>query len=254
MSTISSDFASLWAKKNNTDGMSWLPLAVHMADCAGVARQLWRSWLPTGVKQSISKLLRWSDETNPDPEQKQTQAGQALIFIAAIHDLGKATPVFQAKTRNRGFPDALDAVLLENQLQAGLVMPLDSYKMSFPNAGKSPHALATQLLLEKFGCSRHFAAILGSHHGKPANSMMLFSQKIESYSKNYGFNSSGREGWEAVQREALQYALNLSGFSSLSQLPKPDMEAQVLLSGLAIMADWIASKGTQTNYYMSTPK
>lgn len=248
MSTISSDFASLWAKKNNTDGMSWLPLAVHMADCAGVARQLWRSWLPTGVKQSISKLLRWSDETNPDPEQKQTQAGQALIFIAAIHDLGKATPVFQAKTRNRGFPDALDAVLLENQLQAGLVMPLDSYKMSFPNAGKSPHALATQLLLEKFGCSRHFAAILGSHHGKPANSMMLFSQKIESYSKNYGFNSSGREGWEAVQREALQYALNLSGFSSLSQLPKPDMEAQVLLSGLAIMADWIASNETYFPY------
>ena len=248
MITISNSLASLWAKKNNAGGMSWLPLAIHMADSAGVAKEMWRSWLPMGAKQTIANLLQWPEDACLDPEKNQNYASQALVFIAAIHDLGKSTPVFQAKTCSHSMPVALDAALMEDQLRAGLVMPQDSYKTCFPNADKSPHALATQLLLEKSGCNRHFAAILGSHHGKPASSMMLMNQKIESYQKNYYFNSSGREGWEAVQRETLQFALSLSGFSTLSQLPKPDMEAQVLLAGLAIMADWIASNETYFPY------
>lgn len=228
--------------------MTWLPLAVHMADSAGVAKELWRSWLPMGVKQTLTNMLQWPEGAHLDPEMAQMYAGRAFAFIAAVHDLGKATPVFQAKTSGHGLPNMLDSALLEQQLTVGLVTSQDSYRTCFPNAEKSPHALATQLLLEKYGCGRHFAAILGAHHGKPANSMMLMSQKIASYGKNYFFDSSGREGWETVQLEALQFALYLSGFTCLMQLPEPDMEAQVLLAGLAIMADWIASNENHFPY------
>ena len=41
--------------------------------------------------------------------------------------------------------------------------------------------------------------------------------------------------------EWLDFSLNRAGYKQLSELPKPDMHTQMLLCGLLIMADWIAS-------------
>ncbi|MHB1418237.1 MAG: HD domain-containing protein [Bacillota bacterium] len=58
---------------------------------------------------------------------------------------------------------------------------------------------------------------------------------------NSHLGKEGKEAWVAVQWELLYFVLKLSGFSSVEEIPKPNMAAQVLLSGLVIMADWIAS-------------
>jgi CRISPR-associated endonuclease/helicase Cas3 len=48
----------LWAKKAKPgEAERWLPLIVHMADTAEVARLMWRDWLPDGTKRRITEGL-----------------------------------------------------------------------------------------------------------------------------------------------------------------------------------------------------
>ncbi len=61
-----------------------------------------------------------------------------------------------------------------------------------------------------------------------------------------GKDSEQGKLWEAVRQEWLQFSLETSGYTSVEELPQLDMGAQMLLTGLLIMADWIASN---TNYF-----
>ena len=117
----------------------------------------------------------------------------------------------------------------------------DETLRDFTRAKKTPHALATQIILENAGCSRSTASIPGAHHGKPPGNNTLISCSLDSYGFNYHLDAVGKEAWTAVQQELINFALELAGFSHLREIPRPGMMAQVLLSGLLIMADWIAS-------------
>jgi len=218
---------SLWAKKSNIDGsLLWLPLAVHLADSASIAQKLWNCWLPDGVKQTIASGIT-----------EEGYSEHLFMFLAAAHDLGKATPVFQAK---QTYPLCceLDDRIEEKLTAAGL--PMKSHH-NFVNAGRTPHALATQILLEHAGCGRNIATVLGAHHGKPPSSISLNQCGIGAFSENYHLGKEGKEAWTAVQCELIDFALSLAEFSAITKIPSPNMAAQVLLSGLVIMTDWIAS-------------
>ncbi|HQE02721.1 MAG TPA: CRISPR-associated helicase Cas3' [Bacillota bacterium] len=216
----------LWAKKANDGSMLWLPLWMHMSDSAAAARMLWSRWLPRGVKKAIA-----GSTMNED------LAERLFIFLAAAHDLGKATPVFQAKPAQPPCPE-LDCRIEEGLSMAGL--PMKPYS-AFTERKKTPHALATQVLLEEAGCNKNAAVILGAHHGKPPSNAMLASCGIDSFGFNYHLEQEGKEAWTTVQQELIAYAADLAGFTSLTQVPRPNLPGQVLLSGLLIMTDWIAS-------------
>ena len=223
---------SLWAKKDKGGNTLWLPLYQHLADSAALAKKLWNKWLSPGVQQAISANVEGGD------------AQLLFIFLAAVHDIGKATPVFQAKS---AYPEnSLDRRITENIKQAGLpIKPADE----FTTGDKTPHALATQILLEEAGFDRSIAAILGGHHGKPPDSEKLDRRGIDSYPKNYHLEREGKRAWTAVQQELIAYALRLANFSSPDELPLPDLSAQVLLCGLVIMTDWLASNNWYFPYY-----
>lgn len=206
--------------------MLWLPLWVHMADSASVAQMLWNHWLPTGVKQAISTENMTVD-----------QLEHLYIFLAAAHDLGKAMPVFQSKPARPLCP-VLDERIAENLAAAGLPI---KHHSAFKWGSKTPHALATQVLLEQVGCNANAAVILGAHHGKPPCNSMLSSHGPESYSLNYHLGDEGKVAWTTTQQELISYSLALAGFSSPVDIPRPNIPGQVLLSGLLIMTDWIAS-------------
>lgn len=227
MKTLSQAAQSLWAKKSNNEGsLLWLPLTTHMQDSALTAQKLWNYWLSEGVKQAIAAGMTEKDG-----------AEQLFVFLAASHDLGKATPVFQAK-QTRPLCRELDEQIEEKMRMAGL--PIKSHR-DFISAGKTPHALATQVLLEHTGCNRNVASILGAHHGKPTSINALFQSSIGAYKFNYHLEEAGKETWTAVQQELIDFALEIAGINSISEIPIPNMTAQVLLSGLLIMTDWIAS-------------
>ncbi|MGJ4848963.1 CRISPR-associated helicase Cas3' [Bacillota bacterium Meth-B3] len=217
---------SLWAKKARDGNPHWLPLVVHLADSAAVAERLWDGWLCGGVRRAVEQASSTPEDTR-----------RLFIFLAAAHDIGKATPVFQAKS-SAYIPLDLDLRIGESILAAGL--PTRPFR-EFSHPSASPHAFATQLLLRREGVSEQVAAILGAHHGKPASGFSIVNHPIEAHPTNYHMGPIGREAWTSVQRELLQSALQMAGFEAPEKLPVPNLSAQVLLSGLLIMADWIAS-------------
>jgi CRISPR-associated endonuclease/helicase Cas3 len=234
MKSLSLAAQSLWAKKSKSGEMLWLPLVQHLADSAAIANKLWNHWLSPGVRKEIAAGVN-------DPDQ----AEDLFVFLAAAHDIGKATPVFQAK--NTGFkPGDLDYCLQEKLVFAGL--PMKPFQ-EFTAAGRTPHALATQFLLEREGCPRNVSIILGAHHGKPPDKTMLLDWTIEAYEENYYLEKEGQEQWSAVQGELVSFALELSGINNLKELPIPCLSAQVLLSGLVVIADWIASNESYLHYF-----
>ena len=234
MEKLSHMAQSFWAKKAKDGSLFWLPLFAHLADTAAVMQKLWDHWLPEGTRRVIADGSGGAD-----------RAAQLALFLAAVHDLGKATPAFQSKSSRYGGPNELDRCIAEQSRATGL--PLKP-RSAMPYAGKTPHALAGQVLLEAAGCNRNAAVIIGAHHGKPPSSKMLGDCGVGSYPENYNSDGAGKEGWIAVQWELIRFALKLSGFASLKALPAPDMAAQTLLSGLLMMADWIASDEKYFSY------
>ena len=104
---------SLWAKKQDKSGQyEWLPLTQHLDDTLCIAGLLWEHWLADGQKQLVLDLFSAEDR---DREEK---AKGLVQFIAAVHDLGKATPAFQIKRGHSNVAD-LDAQLLEKLEQQG---------------------------------------------------------------------------------------------------------------------------------------
>ena len=230
-SMLSPHAQSLWAKKCRRGTLHWLPLVTHMSDSASLAKRLWNHWVSDGVKHAIATGI-----------SKDSCPLSLFVFLAAAHDLGKATPVFQAK---RSACPELDRIIFDNTQSLGL--PLRS-QACFPNAKRTPHALATQAILLHSRCHKNVAVVLGAHHGKPSDSEN-YSIGIETYPDNFHLGPEGKSVWMAVQQELFNYALSLAGFDTAQSIPTPSMPAQVLLSGLVIITDWIASHEASFPYY-----
>ncbi len=219
---------ALWAKKakGNQDAQ-WLPLVAHMSDAAEIARLLWRDWLPSCTKRKITLGIYKSLEGTDGFEDA---ALPCFVFLVSNHDVGKATPTFQGKFSGTEFDEQLHKQIID----AGLSLTDN------PHPRVARHYWASQLILEKHGFSRKLAVILGGHHGQPPSSQNLHYLR-EGYKKDLGWDK-GQEAWSEVQRELLAYALALAGISEQeAQSWQPDITAQVLLSGLVIMVDWIVS-------------
>ena len=196
MDKLSHKEQSLWAKKANNNSLAWLPLVIHMRDSAEIARKLWNHWLSDGAKTVVYTGIK-------DIER----AERLFVFLAAIHDLGKATPVFQSK---KSMHSELDERIETRILKVGL--PINSVSF-FSRASKTPHALATQLLLENAGCDKSISVIAGAHHGKPPGHHGLIDKNINAYSENFHLGREGKDAWADVQQELIDYALGLAEFS-----------------------------------------
>lgn len=236
---LSPEALSLWAKKGRDGSLTWLPLVIHMADSAGVAGKLWDAWLPDTAKRLIASHLRGEAVALLAPQELMHVARQFFTLLCAVHDLGKAIQIFQS-IQSRNLPSQLDAELLDKQIMAGLPMPPDGAKHN-EDKKELPHALATLQLLLRAGCHKSVCAVLGAHHGMPATTQMVNDSTWEKMPDAFHFGKRGKADWQRVQQEVLDYALSLAGFGNIGELPEPDKEAQVLLSGLVITADWVAS-------------
>lgn len=225
---------NFWAKKREEKGQFlWLPLMQHLEDTKNVAGLLWEHWLGEGQKALIIASLK----TGKKDEKTAKQLAQ---FLAAVHDIGKATPVFQSKKGYANSKD-LDLELLEKLERAGFE---GISSITLANPEKSPHALAGQYILHYNKVKEDIATIVGGHHGKPVDDRATYKNQRSQESNYYQSGKSGNtiyQKWERAQEEILNWALEVSGFKSVDELPTIKQSAQVILSGLLIMADWIAS-------------
>ncbi|MGN0710103.1 MAG: CRISPR-associated helicase Cas3' [Anaerovoracaceae bacterium] len=228
---------ALWAKKNERDGVYyWLPLYVHLQDTMNVAGWLWDHWLCTANKNYISNCI--------DNADKDT-ARRLLGFLCAVHDIGKATPAFQIEKGCSG-TEQIDARLMERLEEAGF-SGISHLTLVYPKA--SPHALAGEYILRIFGVGDDIGSIIGAHHGKPIDESYQCSEQKgfpANYYQDADEDSEIHGKWKSVQLEILDQALERNGFSSASELPCISETGQILMSGLVIMSDWIASN---ENYF-----
>ena len=225
----------LWAKKSDRDTVfQWLPLKQHLIDVTEVMKLLWEHWLSRHQRQEIVGSL-----SQPNEEMAKNLSG----FLAATHDIGKATPVFQSKPSFYQSHD-LDRELLEKLERDGFV-GITKYYGCLMNPEKTPHAIAGQVLLESYGVGSDISSIVGAHHGTPVEDKSEISSQLGSYANNY-FQEQDKEGavhckWAQTQRTIFDWALQTNGFASVEELPGITQPGQVLLAGMLIMADWIAS-------------
>lgn len=223
--------SSLWAKTDRSDDQStdWLNLPQHMTDSAQVGVYLWDHYLSPNHRRFIQEQLRLDAEN----------CARLAAFLCGAHDVGKATFSFASQINDSpryGFlPDKIRA--------AGL--PLFS---SLPSDEWSPHSTASYIILtrffeEKYGPRNgqklsHLGQILGAHHGLPANT--------EYRSKAAHEVTTMPQIWGDVHQELLTKILSITQAESaieqlLRQRTKLKDNTKMLLTGLVIMADWIAS-------------
>lgn len=229
MAELSKQALSLWAKKENRDGQElWLPLLAHLIDTQNVINWLYYHWLNDNQRSIIRKDL------------SEDSIEHLVKFIGFFHDIGKATPAFQTKqSYNRD--QVLDNELMEKLLRSGF----EDLNDFMPAARrKSPHAIAGETMLEENGLNTSVGAIIGAHHGKPASEYFDSYDQICAYTSNYlqsDIDDHLQKNWLNVHQELINYGLHLSGYTALDEIPEIDQQQSVLLTGLLIMADWIAS-------------
>ena len=216
---------SLWGKLSLDGTHSWLPLWIHLSDTAEIADLIWLHWLPTHTKKIIAEGLDLSQGLTF--QERMTYTRKIVRFLAASHDCGKAEPAFVEKAVKAGFSDIVDDITSK-----GLPVKIRNYAI----ARDFPHAMISEYILEQMGTDRSLADIVGGHHGKPVDDPMEL-QRAANYPDVTGVTDAD---WQTIQDEIVKYALYLADFDSIPQV-NISVPAQVILSGILIMADWLAS-------------
>ena len=231
------DDISKWlaAKSGRNDRSIWLPLRMHLEDTSDMMGLLVNQWLPDSEKRAMDL---------PGDEEELVRMAKLL---GGLHDIGKATPLFQS-------------MILQNIDEVGerldeMGLPV-SRASAFVNRKESSHPLAGETVLLKMGFPAGVASVVGAHHGKPrkiinsltgdliAEQLSLVSSCHMNYYDSKDMNTSGI--WRSLRGRIVDEVLRGSGYAEIKDIPEISYKAQVLFTGLLIMADWIASN---TEYF-----
>ncbi|MBO6149089.1 MAG: CRISPR-associated helicase Cas3' [Lachnospiraceae bacterium] len=200
----------------------WLPVWMHLEDTAGVMEVLARNRVPVLTQRAVG----FEDED---------EFCSYCRLLGYLHDIGKFTPSFAAAI-NECFPDRAEEMHFLPRIA------------ELPSHSCTSHALAGQVILRD--CLNYpveVAEIIGAHHGKPF-SYQQYKNQLEVYRPNY-FGPKARANekfFREIWRSWADYALAATGFKDAGSIPHTDIRGQVLMTGLLIEADWIASN---TGYF-----
>lgn len=227
LSSCSLQARALWAKSGNEQ--AHLSLPQHLIDSACVAEWLWNNWVCDALKHTLSKL--WKLEVS--------EVKALYCFFAGTHDVGKATVTFQRQVEKRKEERWLFPPIYE----AGLSL---EWPQGEGSQIKLPHGVASALLLRGWLTGQELdkslrvalSSVLDAHHGFASDPMLLANQADA---------IAGRE----TEYDEIAYAL-LDSMADLTAVApvlerledsgdEPFADALQLMTGLVVMADWIAS-------------
>ena len=194
----------LWAKTTSDrakDATVYHPLLCHMIDVAAVAGLVWDHCLSKLLRDKIERSL------SPDPRAK-------LIFFAAAHDIGKASPGFQKK---------------RPELSAQCLLQFSQYDQDRPHG-----LISTKVLYETFGvASAVMSRIAGAHHGVFPRSEDL----------QMSTNTLGNNSWTEARRQLLNELAGVLGFDVKEHTLGATLPPSIVpvLAGFISVVDWIGS-------------
>lgn len=210
----------LWAKYERRTG-DYHPLLYHMLDVAAVAWQMWESVLSRSQRAWVCDSLGLQDE----------QAKQWLALMVGLHDIGKATPSFQAKANT-----------LYERLGQKKAEMLDT-----------PHGILSAVLLvnwlrdvlgdEDNPLVQTLALGIGGHHGAWISYIALSEAHTRLGNQTW-------KGWQAQLIGTMQDAL---GLESVRVKPLEQEQANLFgafVSGFTSVCDWVGSDSDHFPYEM----
>jgi len=219
----------VWAKSGyDPESRHWLPLWLHLLDAAAVAEHLARTWLAPTAGDLIEREFADSASGLAPVDEFCLLAS----WITGVHDVGKCTPAFSCQVTS--LDDRMAEVGLRHE------------HVDINERRKLPHALAGHLILESWLTDEHdwefdpaqaLASVVGAHHGIPPRDGDINCGRVHEH-------LLGDEAWAATQRELLELVTARTGAGPL--LPgwgrhRWSQPFLVELSGLVIVADWLAS-------------
>ncbi|GGH51498.1 CRISPR-associated helicase Cas3' [Microbacterium album] len=216
---------SVWAKSHRdpvTGAVeTWLPLYQHLADTAEIAKLLWDDWLSPAVKRTI-------EEAVGDPGAARTLA----VWLAATHDLGKASPAFAFQV----------PALAARMERAGL---RGDPSIMGEDRSRCRHEVVSHVTvadwLQHHGFTEaqadRLGSVLAAHHGLPQDHAAVRAARSQS-------RFIGDVHWAHTRVELLEAMTELYAHSeALGMWRSASLPLTVLvpLSGFVIVADWLAS-------------
>ena len=203
----------LWGKSKAGDSPNLL--IQHLLDAAAVMELIWDHYLAPSVRAQIDACCGGQ--------------GKALCaLIAGLHDVGKATPSFQAKS------DSLAA-------------PVRACGLSWGRLGSADHrwfhtlagAAIVGRVLKGRGWSRKNVAwvtpLISGHHGRIPDVDEYLRVPREGHGRALVWSTAHEQLVDAV---AQALGISIDAFDPVSA---PTRAVQLVMSGAVIMADWIAS-------------
>lgn len=213
---------SLWGKSARFAGGTTNLLIAHMLDTAAVADLIWDQYLSARFKHRLHRSLG-------------PRARELFMLLCAVHDLGKATPAFQS----------VDATEAARPRQAGLEWEPARIRREFWRHDRVGAVLMRERTADLWpaGTVEWMWPLIAGHHGRFPVLAGLKPTSAKSKERYAHYLGAGEE-WEGAQRALVSVAAHAIGFDDLAAEAVPSAPAkadQLTLSGLMVMADWIAS-------------
>ena len=213
-----------WAKFQ-FDTKDWMPLFRHLDDAACVAWCLWDEWLSGNARSLITR------ECGGDA----LLAKKIAVLVAAGHDIGKHSSAFAMQV----------PPLRDHMIDGGakfLTLTPDERRMV-------PHAIVSGLSFRDWyqeaiednylHAFEAIASIVASHHGRfPSHRLMNNNPQYLREKTEFPEWHQERMGW--WERAIATAGITDEDLKTLRQI-KLSQSSQLILSGLLVMCDWIAS-------------
>lgn len=256
----------MWAKTGSTvDGLEGeCTLVHHLLDAAGAAGELW-NWIPPASRRHVETDLRRYGIEDP-----VASAADLIRLAAGIHDIGKASPVFQANAAVRF--DKL--VALDSRFKAmkakPMLPPKDDYAKYRETYGQTSHGIAGDYAMQRkypqlvnfSGDSRCatatnnavevLSAIVGGHHGyftrshDQLNRAGNFASRAVSLEHTHPNNVGSVDclscWWQAVRAAHIRCVEDVVGVkvdSFRDVILSPS--SRVIIAAMVVLADWTVS-------------
>ncbi|MDJ0346828.1 CRISPR-associated helicase Cas3' [Streptomyces sp. H10-C2] len=215
----------IWGKSDELPAP--YPLGCHSLDTAAVAMVLWDVHLSAGQRRFVAESFGVS----------QAHARRLVAFWAGLHDVGKCCPAFQSSPTG---PDPeflqreefaspagwMNEGSVRHERVAHLVLPSLLADLGYDIASRPGKSVAHQV-----------AQILGGHHG-------VYGPMLDRTTMRHPERAEPRigmaKGWQE-QRVALVDVVHRACGSPAAPARVAPAGAAVLVTGLVVLADWIAS-------------
>lgn len=254
---LSEQALRIWAKYDfdvETNLESWEPLALHLADTAQIAGLCYRYWLSESQRRLLRKSIFIASRNNYgafvqsgnnadsqhqikvvdtiDDAVLDTKIQKLVMFLAGIHDIGKATPVFASQV------ESLYRRIEKTGMPCAKNIQLQQRK-------SLPHGCAGQIILEEYLVRKGYqleaatalGSVIGGHHGTSPSKEQVEPKLIDPVLLGAG-------KWEHIRAELIGYISQYVGWEEVEAdfaNIKWNKAQLALLQGVVIISDWISS-------------